>query len=143
MKELDVQRGLCNAAIAEGGYAYKANNRFLVGVADLHVQLPGLPGTMVEVKFERKFRRDGIVMMELTAAQARFIERIQRAGGKAGWVMVVGTGGSSYTLFAGHEPLKSPLPLPRSSIFAMYRSRGQPWPIQQIVHEIVSPRRGL
>ena len=53
MKEIPFQSRLINGFEACGGYSFKCNNRFKVGIHDLWVGLPNVPGFFVECKVMR------------------------------------------------------------------------------------------
>jgi hypothetical protein len=54
MREIDVQTYVVNAVKEGGGAAKKLANRFLVGVVDLLIKLPGQPAMLMEVKLEQR-----------------------------------------------------------------------------------------
>lgn len=135
-KEIDVQSKLMHAANDLGGHAFKSNNRFLIGVPDLSVQLPGLAHCFIEVKYMRNgFIREKEAPLDLTPHQRRFIVDHVEAGGCAGWCMVVALGNDAYAL-------DSSMRVPSSGILHLDHShwlikkRGERWPIEQVVKSL-------
>ncbi len=49
-KELALQSEICKSVRAQGGYALKLSHRFIVGVPDLLICMPGYPAMLIEVK---------------------------------------------------------------------------------------------
>lgn len=141
MNELGIQRELVKAAIAEGGFAFKSASTHMLGVVDLWVQLQRLPGMYIEVKFARKFvGKPPYATLELTPHQARFIRRNQRAGGYAGWVMVVATTRGAYSLRPGWgaEEDEETQQLFLDGLHWTYKGVGGKWPIREVVERILS-----
>jgi len=135
IKETDLQTELKDATIAAGGYAYKMSNRFLVGVLDLFEQMPGMPTITLEVKYIRKFPKDGMVAVELTPHQIRTINNTNKAGGNAGWIVIVRRGPGEYAWHAGRNPPEGKV---HATPFgcASVKLRGKPWPIKSILDEV-------
>lgn len=135
VKEVDLQTELKNAVIDAGGYAYKQSNRFLVGVLDLFVQLPTHPTVILEVKYENKYRADGSVKIELSPHQVRNMGNINKAGGVAGWIMLVRRGPGEYEWIVGRsQPI---IPVKTTSATRHLKLKGQPWPIEAIIKEVI------
>lgn len=139
MNELQIQREVVRDLIAAGGFGFKSNNRFLIGVADLYLLHHGFPQPLwLEVKFERHMPKNGAVRLDLTPLQRRFICNVNRHGGVAGWLLVVSSGRNEYACAVGRNPIYErvaswPLPL--------HKKRGQPWPIlaiMDLIHHIHS-----
>lgn len=136
MQELDIQRELIKATIVQGGEAFKMSNRFLVGVPDLFVQLPNHPTALIEVKYEQRKKMDGIVHVCLTGPQQNRIRLIQKAGGVAGWVLVVRVGLGRY-LWHASRIIGSDWPVEMRIM--QERQHGRLWPMATIVDAISSP----
>jgi hypothetical protein len=133
VKELGIQGELVKAAVKAGGYAYKANNRFLVGILDLVVLMPGHFAQFIEVKYQSIPNRGNTARLSLTPHQQDKIKKITEAGHVAGWVMVVGAKGE-YNLVMGCEPHKAGHVLSLDG--STFKKRGAPWPIAEIVQQI-------
>lgn len=132
MDELQVQRELTRDASADGAFAFKANNRFLVGVPDLFLQYPDLPALWLEVKYERTMRRDGFARLDLTPKQRSFIVRMMAAGGRAAWLLVVRVSSrGDYLLAYGYDPDVVHVDMRAPGV--LERNRGAIWPITQVV----------
>ena len=87
--ELDIQTELKNAVIRSfAGHSYKQSNRMLVGVLDLYIKVPGSDAISLEVKQEDLKPGTQIIHIETSALQEHNMQRIRKAGGRAGWIMV-------------------------------------------------------
>lgn len=86
MKELDCQKLIVDAVREHGGMAHKMAHRFLVGVADLLVKLPGYPAAIIEVKLEqlRTGGKTTLITPDVTVLQDKFIKNYYNAGMTAG-----------------------------------------------------------
>lgn len=85
MRELHLQSLVIKAVKDHGGVAFKMANRFLIGVPDLFIQLPGCSSTLWEVKLTKtKFGVRNSVLVNLTKAQENFLRDVIRAGGSGG-----------------------------------------------------------
>lgn len=85
MKEIDIQRELVNEARGLGGYAIKMSNRFLVGIPDLLIKLPGMQACLIEVKIERMPTRDtGHIGVNPTPQQLRNLKMADKANFASG-----------------------------------------------------------
>ena len=136
IKEVDLQTELKKAAIDAGGFAYKQSNRFLVGVLDLFVQLPKYPTVILEVKYEKAPRKDGLVWVDLSPHQVRNMNSINNAGGVAGWIVLTRRGPGEYGWNVGRS-------LPEDYVNAAptcghVKKKGQPWPIINIIKDIIA-----
>lgn len=105
MSELSLQADCVRAVNAVGGHAFKASNRFLVGVVDIYFKLPGMPGVWVEVKKNPRPIKQEWVKLDVTVPQNRFLQAEIQAGGCAGvvsfltapnkcWMAIYGVDGS-------------------------------------------------
>lgn len=133
MDELGIQSDLIRAARDVGGFGVKLSHRFIVGVVDLLIQLPGLPTALIEVKFDRVLTRSRVQRLALTPHQRAFILNVQGAGGHSGWVLAVqvpGKPGGAY-LACGTDSRAT-----RATVPQMERMRGGPWPVREIVERI-------
>lgn len=83
MKETDVQKRVIDAVRAHGGAAHKLSNRFLVGVPDLLIKLPGLPAFIMEVKLDKRAvfpdNNRHPVVPDVTRAQWNFLKEYHDA----------------------------------------------------------------
>lgn len=86
--ELYFQKQLINAAVEMDGYGQKLSNRFIVGVPDLLLQVPGWRTTLVEAKQHFFVPNPKIIHIDLTKIQEDRLKRHTRSGGDAGWAMV-------------------------------------------------------
>lgn len=85
MRELQAQSLVVKAVREHGGVAFKMANRFLVGVSDLFVQLPGCYTYLWEAKLlKTKFDLDETYDVTVTPKQRNFICDVMKAGGHAG-----------------------------------------------------------
>lgn len=82
MRELDAQKHVVDAVEAEGGYALKMSHRFLIGIPDLLVKLPGRPAMILEAKVHEcmVYRPDSEFKLEATALQERELRMMEGAG---------------------------------------------------------------
>ena len=135
--ELEVQKHLIDEVRNNlHGFAFKAANRFLVGVVDLFVQLPDHLGMWIEVKFKRGARQQAT--LNLSQHQSRFLNNINRAGGCGGWVMAIDHGHGLHSLCSGYE-YETPsgaLHLTPNNADWYSRGRGNGWPVKELVANI-------
>lgn len=90
MRELQAQSLVVKAVREHGGVAFKMANRFLVGVSDLFVQLPGCPSALWEVKLNKmKWGSKDTIVLDLTTMQENFLRDLIKAGGKGGVISFV------------------------------------------------------
>lgn len=86
IKEVDVQSIIIDAVEANGGKGTKLSNRFLVGVADLLIKLPGVPLAVIEVKLEhlpKRFNGEHEWKLAVTKPQEEFLLGYHEAGARA------------------------------------------------------------
>lgn len=83
MKEVDLQKLAVDAVNEHGGLAFKLSNRFLGGIPDLFVQLPGLPSALVEVKIARISKDRKVAHFDITPLQWKVMDQHVMAGGLA------------------------------------------------------------
>lgn len=139
MNELDFQKHLVDAAVDYGGHAFKCNNRFLVGVADLSIKLQKRPHVYLECKKHNTLK--GAQNTGLTPHQLKFLRDYRKAGGISAWATFAPIKGKrdAYRVFtcttlearidfdAGHHVA-----------WVMDRMRGEPWPIERMIDLIVA-----
>lgn len=154
--ELDIQAHLVRAANAEGMHAFKSNNRFLVGVADLSVthtiRSPSgvvfFQGTSyVEVKYVKTPSKKGIYQVGLTVPQRNFLRDNNLVGGCSGWLLVVALAKGVYECYPGYYDPATPKDQPicaGPNIYKFTKGIGDPWPIRGILRHIWvgSPHHG-
>lgn len=86
--EKKFQTLLCDAVRAQGGYALKMSNQFMVGIPDLHLKVPGLPDAFIECKTDQlRVSDDAKIQLDLTEMQRLDIRKRQAAGSLAGWCL--------------------------------------------------------
>ena len=141
MKELTAQGYLVNAAEKAGGHAFKMNNRFIKGVFDLSVKLPGRPHVYVEVKMASRLHMSNhrterqTTVCTLTPHQWNFLRAYKKAGGIAGWVAIAPYGrGQRFYASADDKTQIHRIDLRGPGFFD--RHHGDAWPIEEIVDRI-------
>lgn len=136
MNELKFQKNLVDAANNFGGHGFKANNRFLVGVADLSIKLPDYPHIFLECKKHNTLT--GTQNTGLTPHQREFLKNYRKAGGVAGWVTFAPVKGQRdyYDIFASTDVSAVRVDFDASMDFYC-KHRGGLWPIEWIVNQIV------
>jgi hypothetical protein len=91
MKELEFQTLVRKAVEREGGFGLKMSNRFLVGVPDLLVHLPGAPTMVLEAKFSKVASTVRPYRLELSPRQSLTLRQMAGAGMVAGVVSLIRT----------------------------------------------------
>lgn len=135
--ELQLQRKLIEATEKERGYGLKMSSRFLVGVPDLLLHIPGLPTVIIECKLEvLPSKPTTPIRVNLSPQQRVVLKKMQSAGMAAGWVVFVankaGANPDWHWLLYGHDTSIERLDqncLPGLAT----RKRGEPWPIKTII----------
>lgn len=92
MRELVLQKKVCDVVNAAGGFAHKLSHRFIVGVPDLFVQLPGTPpypAIFLEAKIRSMPIRLESFRLDVTPLQSRFLRRACAAGMRCGLLSVL------------------------------------------------------
>lgn len=87
MKETDYQKFVLDIVRDAGGAGHKLSSRFLVGVSDLLVKLPGREAALIEVKlakFAPKTSGDHEFGLGVTVLQREFLKKYDKAGMKTG-----------------------------------------------------------
>lgn len=139
MLELPFQTALIKAAKAEGGYAIKMSNRFLVGIPDLLVKLPDYPTCLIECKrnANKGSEKDVQFTPGVTALQSHNLSNFQKAGGVSGIAVLI-DGSWPQLIFAdAYDRLyeKATIKCVKSGL--ILRNKGKPWPIKEIIDQIV------
>lgn len=96
MKEVDAQSLVIRSVRAAGGAAHKLSNRFLIGVCDLLVKMPGRPAVLIEVKLQKIgiTTSDSYAFIpDLTKLQEEFLLHYSRAEMATGLLSFVERGG--------------------------------------------------
>jgi hypothetical protein len=109
MKEVDLQLMICDVVNDRGGYARKLSHRFLNGISDLLVKLPGYPATKIEVKQrisagddDREFK-----LTSLTKLQKDDLLGAQAAGLNSGVFSFIQTKAGLRTLYGVAIPIRT------------------------------------
>lgn len=93
MIETEAQKIVVKAVEAEGGYALKMSNRFLVGIPDLLIKLPTIPAMILEAKIQHFKRPDNHKFtLAATALQDRELRNMRSAGMITGMLSFVEIG---------------------------------------------------
>lgn len=90
MNELNFQAKVKLAVKEMGGVCFKMSNRFIAGVPDLLIQLPGYPTSLWEVKYV-KWLSSFDVTFKATALQKMFLRDFMNAGGLGGIISFIQT----------------------------------------------------
>lgn len=138
MKETDIQAVMVADAKLQGAFAFKMSNRFLIGVPDLFIQFDKLPTAIIEVKYERKMPRSGIVKCDLTAHQMRHINGINKRGGLSGWACAVKMNTGEFEIMVGRNTGKADVgglfgDTTDNQCFWLQKRRGELWPMRDMV----------
>lgn len=133
MREVDIQTELKDACVAAGGFAFKLSNRFTAGIVDLYLALPPHLPLWLEVKFEKQIPKSGIIPINPTPLQRRFIHNVNRHPmGRATSAVVCGDGPGRYLIWV----------IPRDAAATvdkvtgpttLVKERGGLWPITEII----------
>lgn len=92
MTELEAQRLVVKAAKSVGGTGWKLSNRFLIGVPDLLICVPGQSTGIWEVKMNDKPKGEEITL-KLTPLQEKTLSDLDNAGGYCGVISFLRTTG--------------------------------------------------
>ncbi len=97
MNELGLQKLVVDVVNESGGFARKMNNRFLIGVSDLLVKLPGVknPAGFLEVKQRAYPRTNAPFDPGVTHLQSNFLRAASQANMPAGIMSFLQTGNGS------------------------------------------------
>lgn len=83
MKEVDYQKFVLDIVREAGGAGHKLSNRFLVGVSDLLIKLPGREAALIEVKlakFSPKTEQNHKFDLGVAVLQREFLNKYRKAG---------------------------------------------------------------
>lgn len=140
MNELHFQKHLVDAANELGGHAYKCSHQFTVGVVDLSVKLRAFPHVFMECK--RHSWLNGAKEAGLTPHQRKFMREYREAGGITGWCTYAPTKGKRdwYDIYASADigSITSDVRVVFNFTNVYRRPRGEPWPIEWIIKQIVN-----
>lgn len=139
--ETALQSDLIAAARAEGGYGQKLSNRFVSGIPDLLLQLPGMCTRIVECKCAvLPVKLTTPIKLELTALQRRTLRDMRAAGAFAGWFLIVTTthdrNPPCYWVLTGANPDVETVTRQEIDQFGLIKKRGSPWPISKMLSQI-------
>lgn len=103
LDELDLQKKICDAVEHVGGHAFKCSNRFLIGVVDISMKIPGYPHVYNEVKLVKPWpKKAATVSLDVTPKQNKFLKDYRNAGGKSLYT-VFGHDGVRWLWHIGHD----------------------------------------
>lgn len=88
MREVDAQLELIKAVRSAGGVGTKLSNRFLIGVSDLLLKLPGDPPVLIEAKMA-DLVTSRTVKVQPTAIQLHFLREWDNVGMMTGVVSFI------------------------------------------------------
>ena len=146
MLEVELQSRLIDAAKDAGGFGKKLSSKFLVGVSDLLIQLPNFPTVLIECKCDHApVNESTLVRVSTSPLQRKFLGDFSSAGGVGGVCLFVankkGRNPDWFWFLATSDILINEITFDRLKTRAKVRRRGQPWPIEEIVQDIVTGRR--
>ena len=118
----------------EGFHAFKITTPFMKGVPDLYVKAPGYQACWIELKYEPRILKSGLVHLELTPLQRKFIRDQHHVGGKAGWAVCV-RNSTACDMFAGQDPYIEDIIVP--NFYVCSRANGLFWDIHKLVETII------
>ena len=90
--ELEFQADIVDLVNTAGGFAYKCNNRYMVGVADLFIKPPNLYPLYLEVKKNTKAycqHPEKLFLLDVTVPQRNFLRKCVRGGMPAAVLSIV------------------------------------------------------
>lgn len=102
MKEVDIQALVCTVVNEAGGFAFKLQDRFVGGRADLLIKLPDdrAPAGFLEIKQRAYPATDAQFKLDVTHLQDRFLAKASVAGVPTGVASFLQRGtGSGLTLW--------------------------------------------
>lgn len=111
--ELRLQSLVVDAVRGAGGVAFKLSNKFLVGIPDLFVYLPGLGSGIWEVKSADIAKMDGwyaerlqrFVKVKLSGLQDKFLRDMSSKGGLCGVISFIESKTNDYVAVYSYETL--------------------------------------
>lgn len=80
INELKAQKLMVDAVNEGGGFAYKCSHRFLVGVPDLFIKVPGFEPVFAECKICDMPKKSDWVRCEPTPLQLKFLREVRDVG---------------------------------------------------------------
>ena len=133
VKEVDHQRDIKDSVIRQGGYSFKMSNRFLIGVPDLYIAMPGFPVVLLEVKRNDDYAtsgKAGHLRDDLTEKQKSTLSKVWAAQAYAGWFVIVREGKDTIGYLGG----------PGFGEATSWYRRGvkKQWPMVDVVAELVT-----
>lgn len=137
MNELEAQSLFVRDANNQGGFARKISHRFVLGIADIYVKMPGADAAWIECKLERMPVRRVALPLELTPHQRRFLKDNRAAGGVSLWLLMVQTPKGMLGL-CGDDLDMTEIMVSDYNHLATLRGRGNsgPWPIEHLMRNI-------
>lgn len=84
VKEVELQSLVVSSVREHGGFSFKLANKFLKGVLDLFIKLPGGPSSIWEVKISRISADRKVAKLDVTPLQWKFMDEFYDAGGVGG-----------------------------------------------------------
>lgn len=87
MLELKLQGDFADVVNEHGGFAFKLNNRYIIGIPDLLVKMPGFPAALLEAKQDALPVKLPSVTVALTVQQHRSLKAGFAAGMTANGVI--------------------------------------------------------
>lgn len=84
VNELALQKLVIDSIREFGGFSFKLANRFLVGIPDLFIKLPGLPAAIYEVKISKISRDKKVAHLKVSPLQWKTLDDYYDAGGVGG-----------------------------------------------------------
>lgn len=87
MREVDYQKFVLDIIREAGGAGHKLSSRFLIGVSDLLIKLPGREAALIEVKlakFAPSTKPDHEFDLGVTVLQREFLKKYHKAGMRVG-----------------------------------------------------------
>lgn len=139
MNELKFQGHIVDEANDDlKGHAFKCNNRFLVGVADLSIKIPKFPHVYWEAKKLNRLR--GIQKIDLTPHQRKFLKDYRKAGGVSGWIVFAPLKGKRdfYEIYASADLEATTFDFKDGNVSGInVRQRGGPWGVEFLIMNTV------
>lgn len=129
--ETELQQLIVDACKEFGGKAVKLNNRFIIGVPDLLVQLPGHPAFFLEAKRQlvSPKTRELIFNLDVTVKQKQFLSEWYHAGMRANGVV-------SFTVERGGDVRSA-----RMLLLPLYQCNISEWRASLSYHEPLGDAR--
>lgn len=135
MMEVEFQRNICNAARAEGGYAHKRSNRFMVGIVDLLIKMPAAPAAIIECKMVTiPKQHNTVIHIDMTKLQRADLKEFRRAGGWSGYMLCAPAPKlrDKYYIYMGSALDQENLGISDFIDCSIIKHRGEAWPIKRL-----------